>query len=381
MSFSASNRFTVLDSWRGIAACIIALFHFRINSHIQDLSFFDQAGLFVDFFFVLSGFVIFANYESRLREGYSFWRFMFLRFGRLYPLHFFILWVHIGWEILQIFIPFLSGFAQFKPFGQPGESLDFIAANFLLIHSLGFYDYSTVPLNGASWSISTEFYAYVVFALAIILFKKHVKYAVVLLCVAAGMFLYLNNINLTSTLKYGFIRCLYGFGVGALLWYVYQFFEGKIRSIKWPVWLWNAFEILLCIGGFVFLTYGRGDVTMLIVPFFALVIFVFSFEKGIVSRFLTMRFFLLLGVLSYSIYMVHSFVGGKLASFVQLLDGYTPYSFITYVDDKELLGGSIWQGDAITIFYMVVVVTCSFVTYKIIEEPCRKYSRKLVGRS
>lgn len=46
-----------------------------------------NAYLFVDFFFVLSGFVIASTYQERIAGGFSVWRFMLLRLGRLYPLH------------------------------------------------------------------------------------------------------------------------------------------------------------------------------------------------------------------------------------------------------------------------------------------------------
>src|SRR5258708_26387972 len=82
------HRFEVLDSWRGLSATLVALFHLQAHSHFYELSLLRHSYLFVDFFFVLSGFVITANYRTRLVSGFSFWHFMLLRFGRLYPLHF-----------------------------------------------------------------------------------------------------------------------------------------------------------------------------------------------------------------------------------------------------------------------------------------------------
>ncbi len=63
------GRFLVLDSWRGIAACLVALFHLDAYSHLYAVPFLRNSWLFVDFFFVLSGFVIAANYQQRLRDG------------------------------------------------------------------------------------------------------------------------------------------------------------------------------------------------------------------------------------------------------------------------------------------------------------------------
>ena len=55
-------RFRALDSWRGIAACLVALYHLDAYSHLFDVPFLRNSYLMVDFFFVLSGFVIAANY-------------------------------------------------------------------------------------------------------------------------------------------------------------------------------------------------------------------------------------------------------------------------------------------------------------------------------
>ena len=58
----------------------------------------------VDLFFVLSGFVICHNYapENRNDRKKSPVEFMFLRFGRLYPLHLFFLLAFFGIEMYQI---------------------------------------------------------------------------------------------------------------------------------------------------------------------------------------------------------------------------------------------------------------------------------------
>ena len=82
-----ARRYEALDSWRGLCACMVALFHFNVFSHIQHAGIVRNAYLFVDFFFVLSGFVIAANYQARLMDGFGAGRFLFLRLGRIYPLH------------------------------------------------------------------------------------------------------------------------------------------------------------------------------------------------------------------------------------------------------------------------------------------------------
>src|SRR3954471_3680449 len=73
-----------LEGGRGIAAVIAALYHLHIGAH--GISAIRNGYLFVDLFFVLSGFVIFAAYGSRMRNAQDLRSFLIRRIGRLLPL-------------------------------------------------------------------------------------------------------------------------------------------------------------------------------------------------------------------------------------------------------------------------------------------------------
>jgi peptidoglycan/LPS O-acetylase OafA/YrhL len=51
-------HFRVLDSWRGIVALLVALFHLNVLSAIYSLDFIRNGYLLVDFFFVLGGHLV-----------------------------------------------------------------------------------------------------------------------------------------------------------------------------------------------------------------------------------------------------------------------------------------------------------------------------------
>ncbi len=114
-------HFVALDSWRGIAACAVALHHFYANTPIFDAGIIRNAGAFVDFFFVLSGFVIAYNYQDKLRTGFSLKKFMTLRLGRLYPLHITVLILMIAFE--AIFANIISQYSSTAraPFSGPAS--------------------------------------------------------------------------------------------------------------------------------------------------------------------------------------------------------------------------------------------------------------------
>ncbi|MGI8944324.1 MAG: acyltransferase family protein [Qipengyuania sp.] len=84
------ERFVVLDSLRGIVACLVVLYHCPDSGLIAANPFVLNSWVFVEFFFGLSGFVISSAYFDKLGQGYSLRRFMLLRLGRLFPLHAFL---------------------------------------------------------------------------------------------------------------------------------------------------------------------------------------------------------------------------------------------------------------------------------------------------
>src|SRR5579864_4395262 len=81
-----SHHFPLLDGLRGIAALAVLSLH--IVQLMDAPVLLPHAHLSVDFFFILSGFVVANAYEKKLLHSMTFTRFVKIRLVRLYPMIF-----------------------------------------------------------------------------------------------------------------------------------------------------------------------------------------------------------------------------------------------------------------------------------------------------
>src|SRR5207245_2836604 len=102
-------------------------------------------------------------------------------------------------------------------FQPPFWSPDTIVANLLLVHSLHVFSFPT--WNQPSWSISTEFYMYLLFGLAVAVAKRRIAMLMVPVIVAAAAALWLLVDDMDTTFDWGLLRCVFGFSTGVLAWH------------------------------------------------------------------------------------------------------------------------------------------------------------------
>lgn len=353
-----THRYIVLDSWRGIAALVVAIFHLQVASHLYFLPFTRNAYLLVDFFFVLSGFVISHAYAGRLGNVDEVQAFTIKRFGRLWPLHVVMLSAFVAAEL---FIFLISGHLGQSlprlPFSED-RTVSAIFVNLVLLNGIGIYEGST--WNGPSWSISAEFFTYLIFA-GICLFPKRAKDVILVSCIGFSLVIlaFVAPKYLASS-QFGLVRAILGFFVGYYVW--------RARSLVLPIGGTTA-EILTSTMAIGFVTIAASGPIQLLTPFvFALVIFTFSKESGRLSVALAQPRLQKLGAWSYSLYMIHYFVafainnilrvGGKILGFPTTLPG----------TDLALVGNG-WVMDIVTLLYLVTVIMISSWTYRYVEKP------------
>ncbi len=364
-------RFHALDSWRGVAAILITLYHLPVLFHFNGSSFMHGTYLAVDFFFVLSGFVITHSYFKKLSIFANLGEFVIRRFARLWPLHVFMLILLIGYEFLILGASFVGIDPPREIFGHR-TSVGAIFTNIFFLHSMGFHD--TNVWNLPAWSISVEFWTYMVFALMALTCRKFWYAACVLVSgLSAAVLIYVSRDNpmyIDWAYDFGIFRCIMSFFIGSIVYGVYMRLSAAGKN---PLQYANLFEILAVALTVYLVTFeSKTPLNMLAPLVFGFTIFIFAFEGGFLSNLLKTRPLLALGKWSYSIYLTHYLLIQIIFSVVIVAEKLFKVSLKTEIiffgDPKFMMDfGNIFINDLMAIAYIAATLVFSAFTYKYIE--------------
>ena len=228
------DRFVVLDGMRGLAALAVITDH--VPSEIM-AALLPGRYLAVDFFFVLSGFVLAHVYGERLARGMSLLSFMRVRVIRLYPLY-------LAAVLISVAMSVIVAIKGWEPYAlwQVFSSLVFALLLIPCPPSLSLWPDAPFPLVGPSWSLFFELVINAVYALV-------GRFVTPVLCVGfmvtGGVTLVVASISgwdiggfAWSNILGGVPRVMFGFFAGVWL---YQM-RAHWRAPALPVWA--AFAIL-----------------------------------------------------------------------------------------------------------------------------------------
>ena len=377
---STANRFEALDGWRGICACLVVMFHAHGYSPINTWELIRNSYLFVDFFFVLSGFVIAWNYAARLDSWHAVRRFLILRVGRVYPLHLFMLMCFLAYEVLR----YLIGLGQQAPAPtfSGGTAPAALFSNLFLVHSLNLHDGPT--WNGPSWSISAELWTYVVFALLSAWLGLRNWMLLVAAIGSPLLLLRLSGTGMDTTYEWGLVRCVFGFALGVACYRLHHRLPRSQQAVAAGSQLMTVLECLAVAAVVGFVSTAGTSVWSLFAPFvFALAVLVFSVEGGLLSQALRVPLLRWLGKLSYSIYLTHFIFVLVLPGVINRIVGqdlWTPMPLpggqYVMAFGRDNLEGTLFYG-----FVLATTLAFSAFTYRWIETPGRDWSRKWVRAS
>jgi peptidoglycan/LPS O-acetylase OafA/YrhL len=350
----------------------VALEHLSTTSVLRQNALTHHAYRFVDFFFVLSGVVVSHAYRERLeRDRTAVWPFLIRRVGRLWPLHVAMLAVFIVVEC-GIGLASRAGLSLGHAAFTDRNTLGAIPANLALVHSWGMFDRLT--WNTPSWSISTEFFAYILFAAVCALAgsRRSGLLCTGLMIAGALVTALVAPLGMGSTFDYGLARCVYGFMTGVLVrhaWGRHAPRVGTAGEIAVVVAVLLAVTLLPAVHG----------LDLLVTPAFALAVWVFASEDGAISRALKQRVPQALGAWSYSIYMVHVLIALALLIAAMIASKHGLHLFAR-VDNVVTITGSAPVTAAITIGYLGAVILLSSITYRLVELPGQRWFGRYAQR-
>ena len=247
-SLQSKPHYEILDGLRGVAAVMVVAFHiFEAHSTTPLDHIINHGYLAVDFFFVLSGFVVGYAYDDRWGKM-NLRGFLLRRLIRLHPM------VILGSVIGAIAFYFGGGEAFPLVASTPvWKMLVVMLVGFTMVPLLPSMDIrgwqEMYPLNGAAWSLLFEYFANLLYALVVRHFSRKLLFILVLLSAAAVI-----HLGLTShdgdfaggwsvdgtNLHIGFTRLMYPFFGGLLL-----FRLGKIIRVPHAFWVCSGLILVV----------------------------------------------------------------------------------------------------------------------------------------
>lgn len=340
-----------LTSLRGIAALLVVLFHVKmyfIDGRFARaiVPFLDHGYLAVDFFLVLSGFIMAFKYHAHFRDGILARApdFLAKRIARIYPLHAFVMLAYIA-------IPLTLALTGRDVDGAQFGVYQFIC-KFLLIDLWTFDQVSWKSWNVPSWTISAEFCAYLLFPVMVYALQKAQRRLVPVVLLGACALLALayqqrGCPNLGQCIGHlGLFRCVIEFALGVGVFLVHQQGRGSPRVI--------AAGTALAFGLYLALALSPLPNYWYVPVMFAAILYGMVGFTSVVHRVLDSSPLVFLGDISYSVYLTHLLIA-EIMFRVFVPAGGTTASW-------WLIAG-----------YLVTVIGFSTLTYRLVEKPSRRH--------
>lgn len=352
-----------LTGLRGVAASWVVVYHLHEYDRIGGSfgAFVHRGYLAVDVFFVLSGFVMSLSYAHFFAAGFTWKRYasyLLRRAARIYPLY------------LVLTVSVAASFVRNHP--QVLGSTSFEKNCLFNVALIDFWGFG-YALDEATWSISTEFAAYVLFPILAI-FSLFGRSRVALMCglVCISIVCALPFISSPADLPYvkqGALDIAWPFGIWPLIRCVTEFALGlltfRVWSQKTTRELFERPWVSWCIAtSFCLLLLWRGA-DVLIVLLIPSLLVTLTDGRNLVARTFATKPLLILGELSYAIYLLHDPLLPLKAVLSEQISGYI---------------GLFASGIISELAFFAALLALSALCFRTIEQPGRAIIRRLENR-
>ncbi len=342
-----------LDALRIIAAGAVVVLHY--SDYVKDI----PAGrfmlehtlhfnLFVDLFFVVSGFVIASQYLGKVDDFPSIGRFIWRRLARIYPLH-------LATLAFYLIVALALYFGLARTDNAARYPLSDVPAQLLLLHAL---DGQRLRFNFPSWSLSAEMFCYLLFPVVALLAAQRRSLVLALVVTLAGA----NSIYAAATgtgpwaewiNKGGVFRALPGFNLGVAC-YLFRYQIAR--------WLAIPGALTIALTAFILLGWLLPEIAALIAVY-AIAVLAIQCDTSGASTWLTRLHFDRAAAYTYSCYMLH-----------------IPVATIALTFGARYLA-TIPGGKLMLLPVAVAVLTVmSILSYRFFETPLRHYLNKAFDR-
>lgn len=317
-------------------------------------SVFSEGFIGVSFFFILSGFVLSLAYTERFKDQTITTReYLIARFARIYPLHFLMFLFAIPRALDK-----LNGHNAARFFGNMGLNITLLQS---YIPRAGTY----LSFNSVSWSISAEFFFYAMFPfLLTIIYKAKRKLVLWASLLIIPVLIFFTPADWHKDIFYinPLIR-ISDFFIGMLLYRLYA--EGVFKpSGGKSATLFEVAALALLVVFFVLKDYvpiGYRYCVYYWIPM-ALIVLVFAYQQGAISRLLSNRILVLCGEISFAFYMCHVL-------------------FIYYAPSVSNLLHLSFSDYVLAPIILIVSLCASYVLFRYFEMPMNKWIKKKLADS
>ncbi|MES3108457.1 acyltransferase family protein [Sphingomonas aurantiaca] len=339
---ASAGELRALTGVRGFAAWFVVFYHIRLSiaglsTSLRDV--FAKGYLAVDFFFLLSGFVIWLTWNDRLRTGgiAGVPRFLQKRLARIWPLHLVTL---AGAVALALVL---------RATGRDDPQFVFpeLPLHVVLLQNWGFTRH--LAWNDPAWSISAELAAYLLFPLLVMAVDWRRVPSAVLLALAGLLLLALHLTIDSPTLgtdipRYGLLRCLIEFTTGSIVCALWLRWRTARAAIGAAISIATAL-IIMWIAGL--------PETLFVPALFATLLLLLALTSGRPHNPFETRTIHYLGEISYATYLSH-FILWKAFK-------------LAFVSDANAVS------PAEIALYLGLVLLASIALYHLIERPAQRW--------
>lgn len=371
---SSKPHYEILDGLRGVAAILVVLYHIFEGFSFAELT--NNAGdgiirtlnhghIAVDFFFILSGFVISYAYDDRW-DKMSTWQFFKRRLIRLHPML-------IMGAIIGVITFAISGFAKWDGSTTPiSWAMTAMLLTMLMIPAVPGVSYEVrgngemFPLNGPGWSLFFEYVGNIVYALFIRRLSTKVLAILTIVLGCLHSWFFIGNVSGYDMVGVGWtidevnfwgglIRMLFPLTMGMLIARTF-----KPRKVKGTFAICSVVLILLFALPYIPSTATISTNSLYEVVCIAL-IFPFIVWLGACGNFgaKSEKIGKLLGDMSYPLYIVHY-----------------PIMYLFYawlIENKHYTLQSCWP---VALLVVASSIALALLCLKLYDEPVRKWLSK-----